>query len=172
MQVFPSLFRISQCTYFFQFANLNVSPQGASLTHTATRGVDIFAWQDAPSYPFASLWPSQLGATALLSCLPSEEDILSYLQAFQSRAQSCSFPHVPEECTVEEVKRFLSNAEHNAFVHPDMLAIIFATLAQGLQNGVYDRYGGQWVAGAMEEELRKGDVYSKRGNPHPRETSN
>jgi hypothetical protein len=36
-----------------------------------------------------------------------------------------------------------------------MLALIFAAPAQGLQNGVFDRYGGQWVAGAMEEELRK-----------------
>lgn len=104
--------------------------------------------------------PGLQGAAGLLHVLPPDEDIFSYLEAFQRRAQSCSFPHTPEECTVIEVKRYLYNREHNAFVHPDMLALLFATLAQGLQNGVYDRYGGKWVKGAMAAELSKGDVYS------------
>ena len=112
-------------------------------------------------YPFATMWNQNSGSVALLDCLPSDEDIFCYLESFQRRAQSCSFPHTPEECTVDEVKRFLSNKEHNAFVHPDMLALLFATLAQGLQNGVYDRCGGQWVEGAMEAELQKGDVYGE-----------
>lgn len=107
------------------------------------------------------MWQQNVGAVGLLNVLPADEEIFCYLEAFQRRAQSCSFPHTPEECTVAEVKRFLSNKEHNAFIHPDMLALLFAALAQGLQNGVYDQYGGQWVEGAMETELLKADVYSK-----------
>ena len=42
-----------------------------------------------------------------------------------------------------------------------MLALLFATLAQGLQDGVYDKYGEKWVAGGVETESKKGDVYSK-----------
>lgn len=41
-----------------------------------------------------------------------------------------------------------------------MLALLFATLAQGLQDGVYDRNGGKWVAGSVEAETKKGDIYS------------
>ena len=53
----------------------------------------------------------------------------------------------------------MSNKEHNALVHPDMLALLFATLAQGLQNGVFDRCGGRWIHEVMEDESKKGDVY-------------
>ena len=115
----------------------------------------------ATSHPFPTLWPAKDGAAVLIQLLPSKDEIFLYLDAFQQRAQSCSFPHVPEECTKKEVERFLANVEHNALVHPDMLALLFTTLAQGLQSGVYDRGGGQWVAGAMDEDSKKGDVYSK-----------
>ena len=125
------------------------------------RGTDIFAFQMATSHPFPTLWPAKDGAGVLIQLLPSKDEIFLYLDAFQQRAQSCSFPHVPEECTKKEVERFLANVEHNALVHPDMLALLFTTLAQGLQSGVYDRGGGQWVAGAMDEDSKKGDVYSK-----------
>jgi len=59
----------------------------------------------------------------------------------------------------------MDNVEHNAALHPDMLALLFATLAQGLQNGVYDKYDGKWIAGTVEAELKKGDVYSKHQTP-------
>ena len=68
---------------------------------------------------------------------------------------------MPDQCTTNEVRRFLENVEHNASLHPDMLALLFATLAQGLQYGVYDMYGERWVAGAVETETKKSDVYSK-----------
>jgi hypothetical protein len=58
------------------------------------------------------------------------------------------------------VERFLLNTKENAAKHPAMLALIFAALAQGLQNGVYDKCGGKWVAGAMQAETWKGDMYS------------
>ena len=66
---------------------------------------------------------------------------------------------MPEECTQGEVRRFLENIEHNAAMNPDMLALLFATMAQGAQNGVYDKYGERWIAGAMEEEAQRGDVF-------------
>ena len=132
----------------------------ASLAHTLPRGVDIFAYQDAPLYAYPTLWRADGGTSVLLTCFPPREEMLGYLDAFQRRAQSCSFPHVPDEVTAKEVDRFLANAEENAFKHPDMLALIFAALAQGLQSGVYDKCGGNWVEGAMEAEAWKGDLYS------------
>ncbi|KAI9672379.1 MAG: hypothetical protein M1817_003401 [Caeruleum heppii] len=142
------------------FANMQVSAQpGASVTHVMPRGVDIFAFQDAPLYAFPTLWRADQGAAALLNCLPPHDELFGYLDSFERRAQSCSFPHVPDEITKKEIERFLSDAEGNAFAHPDMLALIFAALAQGLQNGVYDKSGGQWVEGAMEAEAWKGDLY-------------
>ncbi|KAL9042894.1 MAG: hypothetical protein Q9214_003654 [Letrouitia sp. 1 TL-2023] len=116
-----------------------------------------------PSNPFPTFWRSSEGITTLLNLLPKDqEDIFSYLGAFQRRAQACSFPHVPDECTELEVQRFLSNRKQNAEEHPDMLALLFATLAQGLQNGVYDKFGGDWHAGAVVSESRLGDAFIHR----------
>ena len=116
----------------------------------------------ATSHPFPTLWSAKDETSGLVELLPCNEDIFFYLRSFQRRAQSCSFPHVPEECAEVEVQRFLENVEHNAAVHPNMLALLFATLAQGLQDGVFDRNGEKWIAGAVEAESQKGDVYSKR----------
>lgn len=116
----------------------------------------------ATSHPFPTLWPAKDGVSGLVELLPSKDEIIDSLEIFHHRVQSCSFPHVPEECTKKEVERFLTNSQHNAHVHPDMLALLFATLAQCSQNGVYDRSGGKWVAGAMEAESKKGDVYSEK----------
>lgn len=133
----------------------------ANLTHAVPRGTDIFAFQLATSYPFPTLWSAKDDTSSLIKLLPPEQDLFFYLDAFQRRAQYCSFPHVPDQCTNSEVRRFLENVEHNAALYPDMLALLFATLAQGLQDGVYDKYGEKWVAGGVETESKKGDVYSK-----------
>ncbi|KZF22453.1 hypothetical protein L228DRAFT_268916 [Xylona heveae TC161] len=142
-----------------EFATLRLGQQTASISHAVPRGVNIFAFQDAPSYPFPSLWPASAGVSVLLNCLPARDELMSQIESFQNRAQSCSFPHVPDKIMPKEIDRFLADADANAFKNPDMLALIFAALAQGLQNGVYDRCGGKWVEGAMEADMRKGDVY-------------
>lgn len=144
-----------------QFANAQISTRpAASMAHTIPRGVDVFAYQDAPLYAFPTLWRADGGAAVLLTCLPPKDELLAYLDSFQLRVQSCAFPHVPEEITKKEIERFLAHPEDNAFRHPDMLALIFAALAQGLQMGVYDKSGGRWIEGAMEAETWKGDLYS------------
>ena len=112
------------------------------------------------AFPFPTVWPASDEASGLLAAIPNEEEVFGYLDAFQRRSQSCSFPHMPDECTHGEVKRFLENVEHNAVANPDMLALLFATMAQGAQSGVYDKYGERWIAGAMEVEAQRGDVYS------------
>lgn len=112
------------------------------------------------AFPFPTVWPASEEASGLLAAIPSEEEVFNYLDAFQRRAQSCFFPHMPSECTQGEVRRFLENVEHNSATNPDMLALLFATMAQGAQNGVYDKYGERWIAGAMEVEAQRGDVYS------------
>lgn len=144
-----------------QFAHLAFDRKSANLTHTLPRGTDIFAFQLATTHPFPTLWSAKDDTSTLLKLLPPQQDLFFYLDVFQRRAQACSFPHVPDECTSNEVRRFLENVEHNAALHPDMLALLFATLAQGLQDGVYDKDGGKWIAGSVEAESKKGDVYSE-----------
>lgn len=105
------------------------------------------------------MWTANEGTNGLIALLPGKEEIFAYLDSFQRRVQGCSFPHVPDQCTRVEVDRFLANIEHNAILHPDMLALLFATLAQSVQHGVFDRSGGQWVSGVVENETKKGDVF-------------
>lgn len=144
-----------------QFAHLAFDRRPSNLTHAVPRATDIFAFQLATSHPFPTLWSAKDDTSSLVKLLPPEQDLFFYLDAFQRRAQFCSFPHVPDQCTNNEVRRFLENLEHNAALYPDMLALLFATLAQGLQDGVYDKFGEKWVAGSVEQESKKGDVYSQ-----------
>lgn len=144
----------------FQFAHLAMNHQALSLVHSNPRANEGFAIQMPLSHPFPSLGSAKHETSALIKLLPNREDIHFYLRAFHRRSLSFSFPHVPEECTEPEVQRFLDDVEHNAAARPNTLALLFATLAQGLQDGTYDRNGQQWTAGAVELELLKGDVYS------------
>ncbi|KAL8850536.1 MAG: hypothetical protein Q9221_004493 [Calogaya cf. arnoldii] len=143
-----------------EFANLSVNGQPANLTHLVPRGADMAAFQVQPTNPFPTFWRTAEGTSALITLLPKDQqETLFYINTFQRRAQSCSFPHLPDQCTEIEVQRFLSNVKENSEQHPDMLALIFATLAQGVQNGVYDKYGGAWHGGAVETECRMGNAF-------------
>lgn len=113
------------------------------------------------AFPFPTVWPAGDDISCLLGVLPSEEDITGYLDSFQRRVQSCVFPHMPEECTQPEIERFLANVEHHAVTNPDMFALLFATMAQGLQSGIYDRCGERWIAGAVDAESQRGDVFGQ-----------
>lgn len=117
--------------------------------------------QEGLLHPFPTLWAAKDGITGLVALIPDKDAVFSYLDSFQRRVQGCSFPHVPEECTKTETERFMANLEHNALLHPDMLALLLAALAQGLQHGLYDRCGEQWMAGPREHESKKGDVFGK-----------
>jgi hypothetical protein len=97
----------------------------------------------------------------LIACLPKRDEMLAYLDAFQKQVQICAFPHIPSDITKTEIERFLEDDLKNAQTFPDMLALLFATLALGTQNCVFDKCGGRWVKEEMEKERRKGDVYSK-----------
>ena len=128
----------------------------------------MYAPPDLPLYPFGTLWSFKLAECIpqLLGCLPSRTEIHDYLEAFQKRVHVCFFPHLPTEITQQEVDRFLSDASRNAEKSPDMLALLFAALALGSQHCVWDKCGGKWVAGAMDEEARKGNLYSERVPPN------
>ncbi|KAL8727538.1 MAG: hypothetical protein Q9181_005675 [Wetmoreana brouardii] len=143
-----------------QLANLSMNGQPANLTHLVPRGTDMAAFQIQPTNPFPTVWRMADGAAAVAEMLPKDEqEIYFYLNAFQRRAQSYMFPHLPIECTESEVQRFLRNVKENSEQHPDMLALLFATLAQGIQNGVYDKYGGAWHAGTMELECATSNAF-------------
>ncbi|KAF2186433.1 hypothetical protein K469DRAFT_726026 [Zopfia rhizophila CBS 207.26] len=143
-----------------EFASINLLPQ--SLTYAMPRGPDMYAPRDLPAYPFVTMWPANLedSIPGLLNYVPQRNELLSYLDAFQKRVQTCSFPHTPNEITKSEIERFLSDAKNNAQMFPDMLALLFAALALGSQHSVWDKCGGKWERGSMEDELKKGDVYN------------
>lgn len=54
----------------------------------------------------------------------------------------------------------MADAEANAERFPDMLALIFATLATGMQMGVHDKHG-DWLPGAVEQTRKTSDVYGE-----------
>lgn len=114
---------------------------------------------DATIYPF-SIIVEYSGPDQLWTLLPDRKELFACLDLFHSKAQSCSFPHVPDEVTKREVERFLNDPE-NAHNYPDMLALIFATIATGLQMGQYDRNGGQWKKESVETTRAKCDVFSE-----------
>lgn len=114
-----------------------------------------------PMYPFPMLSIGDNTSAALLELLPDRDELFQTLDIFEQQAQSCSFPHVPDEVTRKEVERFLNDAEANALKAPDMLGLIFATLAAGMQMGVHDRSGGMWVQGAMEASHQRSECYRK-----------
>lgn len=114
-----------------------------------------------PMYPFPMLSIGNNTSAALLELLPDRAELFQTLDIFEHQAQSCSFPHVPDEVTRKEVERFLNDAEANALKAPDMLGLIFATLAAGMQMGVHDRSGGMWVQGAMEASHQQSECYCK-----------
>ena len=123
----------------------------------------MYAPPDLPLYPFGTLfsWAVEDCVPQLLHCLPKMDVLLGYLETFQRRVQVCFFPHVPAEITKSEVERFMSDPKKNSEKCPDMLALLFAALALGSQHCVWDKCGGRWVAGAMEEESKKGNLYSE-----------
>ncbi|KAL8712728.1 MAG: hypothetical protein Q9225_006882 [Loekoesia sp. 1 TL-2023] len=143
-----------------EFANLSMNGQPPNLTHLVPRGTDMIAFQIQPTNPFSTFWRTAEGTNTLINLLPKDhQEIFFYLKAFQRRGQSCSFPHLPDEFTEVEVQRFLNNVKENSEQHPEMLALLFATLAQGIQNGVFDKYGAAWHAGMMELECRLGNAF-------------
>ncbi|KAK5724194.1 hypothetical protein LTR17_013576, partial [Elasticomyces elasticus] len=144
------------------FANLQLGTH--SLTHTLPKprqtqelAREMYAVEE-PMHPFPIFEGWNVGGK-LVALLPPREDLFTILDAFQKRAQSCSFPHSPDEITKKEVERFLANSDSNAQKHPDMLALIFATLATGLQMGEHDRSGGKWEEGSMAKTMRTANMY-------------
>ena len=150
-----------------QFTHLSVEQQRGGLYYPAAQGNELFPFTTTASHPFPAWWSAKDETIGLVGLLPAKEDVLVYLRAFQRRALSCSFPLVPEECTEHEIQRFLENVEYNATVHPNMLALMFATLALGLQDGIYDSHGEKWIAGVVEAESRKGDVFREQPSGSP-----
>ncbi|KAF1952928.1 hypothetical protein CC80DRAFT_537956 [Byssothecium circinans] len=149
------------------FANINLAPMSTqSLAHLMPRGPEMYTTETPPPYPFATMFPHTPDECIpeLLSCLHLEEakdELLQDLESFEKRVHICAFPYVPMEITKSEVERFLAEPVKNATMCPDMLALLFAALALGSQHSAWDKGGGRWEAGAMERELRKGDVYKR-----------
>src|SRR5262249_46382390 len=138
-----------------QFERLQMAGRSKSLSYSMPRGAQIHGASESTTYPFPTLWhafPQVCIPELVLRCLPDDDEVFEYLAAFQKRAQTCAFPHVPEEITEKEVERFLLDRVDNAQKYPDMLALIFSALALGAHNGSFDRLGGEWIAEGMKEE--------------------
>ena len=149
-----------------KFANMQLGLE--SLTHTVPKGRDIYARQDT-IYPFHILDNhSSVRSLVKLPMLNNRDYLSSCLDHFQRRAHACSFPQTSSDLPLpkRDIDRFLEDPEHNATGSPDMLALLFAMIATGLQVGQYDRSGGEWVAGDVEASLLESDVYSKLPSTH------
>ncbi|KAI4725437.1 hypothetical protein E4T49_06788 [Aureobasidium sp. EXF-10728] len=129
-----------------------------SLSHAMPRAADMYATQDA-MYPFPTLWPAMSRTHGLLQCLPSRDQLYHYLDVFSQKARGFAFPYVPEDLSQKEVERFLEKAEENAEKVPDLLALIFAALALGVQ---LDTFGSRKDAesGVTQTSSRKGEIFS------------
>lgn len=123
--------------------------------------VNHFKVQMTTTYPFPTLWSALQGTSALAHLLPDRVALFSLLDAFHRQAQPVFFPYIPENCTRREVELFLAKFEHNAAVHPDKLALLFATLAQGVLCMAYDRCGKERRMGFRETETQKGDLFGE-----------
>ncbi|KAK1081439.1 hypothetical protein LTR33_004686 [Friedmanniomyces endolithicus] len=147
------------------FASLRMGNH--SLPHTMPKprqtyglGREMYALTESiHPFPVFANWTGENALTALVELLPESEELFDILAMFQRRAQSSSFPHTPDEVTKNEVERFLANKNANARKYPDMLALLFATLATGLHMREHDRHGGQWVEGSMEKTMVRANVY-------------
>jgi len=65
----------------------------------------------------------------------------------------------------KEVERFLDDAEDNAVRTPDMLALLFATLAAGCQLSQADDKGEESDHDSTEMMHKRGDVFRKLSQP-------
>jgi hypothetical protein len=119
----------------------------------------MYAAQDS-MYPFPTLWPAMSRTEGLLQCLPPREQLFIYLESFSHKAQCFAFPYIPEELTIKEVEHFLKNVEENAEKVPDLLGLIFAALALGVQLGTFEgRRGSQ--TDTSQPDSKKGEVFCK-----------
>ncbi|XPS81632.1 hypothetical protein M3J09_013562 [Ascochyta lentis] len=144
------------------FATVNLtSPNVQSLAHCMPRGSDMYTPETPSSYPFATLFPasSEQCIPQLLGILPARKELFEYLAVFEKRVYVCAFPHLPIELTKNEIERFLADAERNARMCPDMLALVFAAIALGAQHSVWDKSGEQWKADLVDAEAQRGNVY-------------
>jgi hypothetical protein len=123
------------------------------------KAADLYVIQEA-MYPFPTLWPAMSHTEGLLQCLPSLEQLYGYLDSFSQRAQGFAFPYVPEDLTRKEVENFLGNAQQNAEEVPDLLALIFAALALGVQLGTFKNQK-EAQADASQAYSRKGEIFCK-----------
>lgn len=137
-----------------QLASLHTGA-ARSLTHPMPTGKNMYA-PGGTAYPFPVI-ANFTDTVQLLELLPEREELFACLDVFQRHAQACSFPHMPDNVTKRGIERFLSDRERNAELCPEMLALIFATLATGLQMGKYDKDRGRWT----EENTKDNrEVYS------------
>lgn len=141
-----------------QFADVQLEPK--SLAHAMPRGADMYA-AEGSMYPFPTLWTANTNIPGLYSCLQPWNETLMYLDSYKRRAETYPIPPLAQEVTRKEVERFVDHFEENAMAFPDMLAVIFAALATGRQVGVHERCGGKWVAGAVEADRRRGDLFRR-----------
>lgn len=96
----------------------------------------------------------------LLQCLPPSEQLFNYLDSFSQKAKGFAFPYVPEELTQKEVEHFLDNVQENAEKVPDLLALIFAALALGVQLDTFEGHE-EAQTGASNTQSRKGEIFCK-----------
>lgn len=116
-----------------------------------------FTSEIAPAYAFATIFsafPDEC-IPQPLSFLPTRPGIQDYLDAFERRVSI----DMAAEVSIVEFEGFLSDARSNSHSCPSMLALLFAILALGAQQSVWNKTEAR-DAVKIEAEAQKGNVYS------------
>jgi hypothetical protein len=99
------------------------------------KGQDIYPADE--KYAFHMVSVGDNSAAALTDLLPPDEEIFQHLEHFHA------------------------DRKNNAEKAPDMLGLIFAALAVGMQIGVFDQNGCQWHQPSMAISHSKGEAWRK-----------
>lgn len=103
----------------------------------------------------------------LCKLLPPKETISKCFEMLRCcRAQSCFFQNMLDEVMKKGIDHFLTDPRPNAEKTPDMLGLVFASLAIGSQVGVFHCSGSEWVTGLLQGSHKASECYRKSFN-HP-----
>lgn len=112
------------------------------------------------AYPFPYVKIGDNTTTALIKLLPGKQEIFESLKTFREISRSFVVPQPPDKTREKEVQQFLSNIEHNAIKAPDMLALLFASLALVCHTGVAGRMS-RHTSNEVQALFARGNCYSK-----------
>lgn len=109
-------------------------------------------------YPFPMLRVGNNSTSALTTLLPPPAEVLENAHFLQRRVQLCLFPLVLEDVT-KRIEYFLDDTERNATSMPDMLALVFAIQATGIQMNAFNHGNFHKQEGQLANPRGRSECY-------------